>query len=396
MARRPQFGRIFRRTWKKADGTLTELPTFWIEYYQNGKQRRESSHSEKYTDAERLLKRRHAEIVMGKGPRIGLEKVRVEALLDLLLADYEVNGKSLDWAKYVDGHLRPVFGGMRAASIGTSAIARYISDRRNDGVANSTINRELSLLRRAFSLGLNCEPPLVAAVPKVPKLAENNVRKGFFDDGDFLKLRAELPEHLRPVITFAYSTGCRKGEILSLRWNQVDFKARVVRLEPGETKNDEGRTIPLINELFDMLLLLKEKRDQLYSGCAFVFSRHGKKILNFYAAWAEASKRAGVADADGKARRLFHDLRRTGVRNLIRAGVPERVAMMISGHKSRSVLDRYNIVDERDLVMAGQRLETYLRSQSEVGKVKSSTSEPQLHPEPTSQTSVETERKLLN
>jgi integrase len=181
-------------------------------------------------------------------------------------------------------------------------------------------------------------------------------------------------QHLRPVITFAYCTGCRKAEILSLRWSQVDLTTRTVKLEPGETKNDEGRTIPLIGELFEMRAIERERRDRWHPTCPFVFSRHGKRIVNFYAAWAEASSRAGLVDDQGRAKRLFHDLRRTGVRNLIRAGVPERVAMMISGHKTRSVLDRYNIVDERDLRAAGERLQVFLESQSDALKYKSSTS----------------------
>jgi integrase len=347
MPRKPQFGRIYRRSWKKPDGTTAELPTWWIEYYQGGVQRRESSESEKYSDAEALLKRRQGEMAMGTAPLVGSRKTKVADLLDILLADYELNQKSLEWAKYVDAHLRPVFGALRAAPVGTAAVTRYVSQRRSEGAANATINRELSLLRRAFHLGVDAQPPLVMVVPKIQKLAENNIRKGFFDHADFVKLRAELPEHLRPVITFAYSTGCRKGEILSLLWNQVDLVARVVRLEPGETKNDEGRTIPLIGEMFEMLVLQKERRNQKYPDCTYVFARYGKKILNFYEAWSEASVRAGLINHNGKAKKLFHDLRRTGVRNLIRAGVPERVAMMISGHKSRSVLDRYNIVDER-------------------------------------------------
>ncbi len=396
MSRRPKFGRIFRRKWRKPDGSVIELPIWWIEFYQHGRQRRESSHSEQYSVAEALLKRRHAEIAMGILPGNGMGKVKVAVLLDMLLADYEINGKSLEWAEYVDGHLRPFFGGMRVASVGTDAVARYVTERRKNRILNSTINRELALLRRAYQLGYDAEPPLVVTIPKIPKLAENNVRKGFFDHEDFVRIRAELPEHLRPVVTFAYFTGCRKGEILSLRWNQVDLKACVVRLEPGETKNKEARTIPLIAEMPEMLALLSERQDQFGSACPFVFSRFGKRIRNFYRAWLEASKRAGLIDENGKAKRLFHDLRRTGVRNLIRAGVPERVAMMISGHKTRSVLDRYNVVDERDLLLAGQRLEQYLRSQSGDSKDKSSTSAQEKGPRASSINGHRTPPKLLN
>jgi integrase len=305
-----------------------------------------------------------------------------------------MNGKSVPWAKVVVGHLQPFFGQMQAKSVGSAALAGYVTQRRCAGIANSTLNRELSLLRRAFNLGYQQEPRSVHSVPRIPRLAEKNVRKGFFEHSQFTSLRAELPEHLRPVITFAYSTGCRKGEILGIRWTQVDFSAKVVRLEPGETKNEEARMVPMIGEVFDMLTAQREMQDQLYPKCPYVFSRFGKRILNFYAAWSEASKRAGLIDGDGKAKRLFHDLRRTGVRNLIRAGVPERVAMMISGHKTRSVLDRYNIVDERDISLAGQRLDAYHRKQS--SKHNSSTSEAFGPGEPASAGQSQTNHKLLN
>ena len=139
------------------------------------------------------------------------------------------------------------------------------------------------------------------------------------------------------MLTFAYYTGCRKAEILALRWNQVDLSERVVRLEPGETKNDESRTIFLTADLYEVLAIQKELRDSLLPGVGpLVFSRAGTRILEFKGAWASACKAAGLTGQDGEPDKLFHDLRRTGVRNLIRAGVPERVAMMISGHKTFS------------------------------------------------------------
>jgi integrase len=300
----------------------------------------------------------------------------VTTLLDGLLRDYRINGKSISWAEdIVRVHLRPFFGTMKATSVGTDQLHAYIElrqrghvrkmlddkkkDRYHGPAANGTINRELAL-RRAYNLGAASTPPKVARVPSFPMLAENNVRKGFFEHETFLSVRRALPEEIRPVITFAYCTGCRKAEILELQWPQVDLVEHIVRLEPGETKNDEARVIPLVSELYEMLALQKAVRDQYWPESPWVFSRAGERILNFRNAWETACTAAGLVGEKGKPAKLFHDLRRTGVRNLVRAGVPEKVAMQISGHKTRAIFDRYNIVSERDLKEAGRRLEEYL------------------------------------
>ncbi|MEN6532905.1 MAG: hypothetical protein ABFD89_04540, partial [Bryobacteraceae bacterium] len=104
-------------------------------------------------------------------------------------------------------------------------------------------------------------------------------------------------------------------------------------------------------------------RAEKYPDCPRVFFRDGKPIKQFKNGWASACQRAGLWTGDAKTGRpsvLFHDLRRTGVRNLLRAGVPEKIAMGISGHKTRSVFDRYNIVTESDLKDAARRLGEYL------------------------------------
>ena len=102
------------------------------------------------------------------------------------------------------------------------------------------------------------------------------MRKGFFTFEQFTALRLELPEHLRPVITFAYYTVCRKGEILALQWSQVDTAARLVRLEPGDTKNDDARAIPHMSELYEMLVMQRQIRDQKWPTCLWIFFRFGK------------------------------------------------------------------------------------------------------------------------
>ncbi|MGP0075109.1 MAG: site-specific integrase [Bryobacteraceae bacterium] len=297
------------------------------------------------------------------------------SLLDALLLDYETNAKSHAWAALVVRvHLRPFFGAMKAARVGTDQIQTYVAKRREPTTralpkgrtrkigpaSNATINRELSLLRRAYSLGKKATPPKVTSAPAIPMLAENNVRKGFFEADAFTAIRRALPDEIQPVVTFAYYTGCRKGEVLNLRWNQVDLSERLVRLEPGETKNDEARTVFMVPELYEILAIQREIRDRYFPECPWVFARAGKQIRDFKGAWKTACKSAGLLTDDGEPDKLFHDLRRTGVRNLVRAGVPEAVAMRISGHKTRAVFDRYNIVNENDLKDAARRLSEYL------------------------------------
>jgi integrase len=146
-------------------------------------------------------------------------------------------------------------------------------------------------------------------------------------------LPVELPKELRPLLVVGYHTGCRVGELLSLQWRQVDLIENKIRLEPETTKNKDGRVLPI---------------------CRWVFFRSGKRIQDFRESWDSACDRAKLPGLH------FHDLRRSAVRNMVRAGVPEKVAMAISGHKTRAIFDRHNIVNDCDLADAAQRMESYL------------------------------------
>ena len=233
-----------------------------------------------------------------------------------------------------------------------------------------------SALKRMFRLAAKCTPPKVALIPYIPMLKESNVRKGFFEAHEYQALKEVLPDELRPLVIFAYHSGWRKVEILGLTWDRVDLKECVVRLDPGETKNEEGRTFYLEGELVEEMRKLFANR---HLGCPYVFHRNGQPIRDFRGSWDAACIKAGlcevlkdaegrpvvVKDKKGSAKvvkvptKIFHDFRRTAIRDMVRSGVSERVAMRISGHKTRAVFDRYNIVSDQDLKEAITKKQAY-------------------------------------
>jgi len=332
--------------------------TFWIKYYCNGKPFFESSKSHKQGNAKKLLKLREGEISKGKTPGIYFDRVRFDELAEDFLTDYKINKmKSLTRAERSVEHLKTHFEGCRVPQITAPKIQQYIKSRLEYGAANATINRELAALKRMLNLG--AQQKKVDRVPYIAMLKENNVRKGFFEHGEFIALRNALPGYLQGFSTFAYKVGWRVSEISTLTWNQVDRKQGIVRLEPGETKNDDGRTVYLDDELKEVFNQQWELRKGAKKLLQYVFLNRDKtdKIRDFRKAWESACDDAKIG------KKLFHDFRRTAVRNMVRAGIPEGVAMKVSGHKTRSVFERYNIVNDADLKLAAQKQETYLKSQ---------------------------------
>ena len=234
---------------------------YWIKYYKNGKPYAESSHSDKMEVVKRLLKLREGEISQGRLPGICFDKVKINELLDDLITDYQLNKrKSQKRAEQCKAHLDDFFGGMRCTDISTAKVKEYIIQRLGQKAKNATVNRELSALKRAFSLATECTPPKVVQVPHIPMLKEKNIRKGFFEHDEYQGLINALPSYIKPIVDFAYRTGWRKSEILDLTWDRIDFKENIVRLEAGESKNSEGRTIYLDSALREVLLGQKRNR----------------------------------------------------------------------------------------------------------------------------------------
>jgi len=340
--RKPRTGSIYARG-----------GTYWIKYYRRGQAFRESSHSDSYEEAERLLKRRQGEVVTGKFAGLTVERIRMAELFNDVVEDYVIKGRRslAQLESRLKNHLRPAFGEIRAAEFSTGNIKRYIARRRHDEASNATINRELEVVERAFALASESDPPKVARLVRIPMLEEDNIRTGFLDDEGYVLLKQALPEYLIPLFVVAYHVGNRLGELKKLRWEQVDFKNNQILITARTAKNKKPRTLPIYGEMREWLLIQRDIRDARFPACPLVFHHEGQPIVEFRKAWASACKRAQVPGL------LFHDLRRSAIRNMRLAGIPENVAMEISGHRTRSVFDRYSIVGARELADAAQKME---------------------------------------
>jgi len=204
-----------------------------------------------------------------------------------------------------------------------------------------------------FKLAVQSTPAKVARIPHIPMLEEHNVRSGFFSHEEYLAVRAGLPDYAQVAVSIAYYTGLRIGEVLGLKWSQVDLGEGKLSLTPLQTKTETSRVVYLPPDLHRVLLEAKRRHEASYPASPWVCQRHGERLLEIKRCWKRACRRMGLEG------RLVHDFRRTAVRNMTRAGIPEKVAMAISGHKTRSVFDRYNIVNETDLKGAAKALATY-------------------------------------
>jgi integrase len=345
---------------------------WWVRYSHRGREYRESSRSEHERAAWRLLKARWKQIGRGRFVGPSEDRVTVPALLDALVTEYATNDRrSRATLPSRLAPLRAAFGDRRAVDLTGAHVERYKAERlaaksrRADvetgeplPVAPATINRELAALRKAFRLAV--EQERLTAVPVIRLLPERNAREGFLEPATFDAVARQLPGELQDFARLAYVTGWRKGEVQTLGWSDVDRTHGRITLRRAHSKNGEPRTLALVGELAALIerrwaAREYETGDQSTALSPFVFHRAGQPVGDFRKAWASACEAAGVAGT------LFHDLRRSAVRNFEKAGVSQAVAMKISGHKTASVYRRYRIVDETDIADALVRTQAALR-----------------------------------
>lgn len=396
-------GYVFQPTYVDK-GVRKKAATWWISFSVRGRRIRQNADTTNRADAVRLLKKRNGEVGIGKAVGPEIDRTTLDDLLGMVEADYTANGRrSLSRAQFAAKNLRAFFGGTyKVRDITTDRVTAYQARRlegepceRCDGSgriesspcgkcggagklipAAASVNYDLAILRRGFRLGARAGK--VGSRPEFALLHVDNARKGFFEREQFQAVLRHLPdEQLKAVATVAYITGWRThSELLSRQWRHVDFAAGWLRLDPGESKNGEGREFPFTPGLRSVLEAQRERVRAIEKTTGaiipWVFCRPlncrgteaGSRIKDFRTAWANGCRDAGVPG------RLVHDFRRTAVRNLERAGVPRSAAMRMTGHKTESVYRRYAITDSAMLQEAGVKLAAFHAAEERRGKVQ--------------------------
>jgi integrase len=252
-------------------------------------------------------------------------------------------------------HLLRHLGGERPMQLSLKHVDEYRNRRlrektkRDRTPAPGTLDREIALLRRILIYAVKCDELPRNPIEGVKLLRKPNIRRVVVSETAFQELMAGANEMFRPILLVAYDHGLRKGEILHLRWSQLDLREGTIRLAPQDTKGGEHRTVYLTSRTLQALKALPRR---LATEHVFVNPLTGKP-------WQETRKMFRRACTNAKLEGFwFHDLRRSFVTNARRRGVPESVVMKLSGHKTRSVFDRYNVVSEDDLKTAVRQIES--------------------------------------
>jgi integrase len=332
---------------------------WWMKYSVNGRPTYESTGKTKETEARHVLNERLGRAATGQTILKRVDRIQWEEIAKDLRQHYQTTGtRNLTEAEYRLKHLAPFFAHRRIATIGGAEITAYVNHRLGEGAAPATVNRELETLGRTLRLAY--ENNKLMRVPVIHKLKPSPPRQGFFEREQYEAVRRHLQPDHQLAVTIAHTYGWRmQSEVLTLELRQVDLEAGALCLEPGTTKNDDGRVVYLTPELKSLLATqiervraLQRETGQItpYLFPHLVGQHRGKWMQNFKKTWKAACEKARCVGM------LRHDFRRTAVRNMVNLGVPERVAMKVSGHRSRTVFDRYHIVSPGDLQEVARKL----------------------------------------
>jgi integrase len=304
-------------------------------------------------EARRAWRDLRKEIAAGlyRGPE--QERLTVRDLVRAYRQDLVIRGKKA--IDTFDAHARILvasLGHMKAVEVTAATINRvreeWLQERRKPKKRGepgelrrgaATTDRYLEILRGAYKVAVRDKVLSSDRVPHIGLMKPDNRRKGFIEEDLFWRLYAVLPEVERDVCLFAYRSGWRRGEVEGLTWEQIDSSAQEAWL--FDSKNGHRRVLPLEAELSEVIQRRQLARTYPTEAgttlSPIVFHREGRPLGDWRKTWARACETVGAPGL------LFHDFRRSCVRNLVRSKVSQVIAMEITGHRTRAVFDRYNI-----------------------------------------------------
>ncbi len=285
------------------------------------------------TRAKEMYDKVRVEIREGVHDKPEVEDPYLRDFFEEYMAYYKANRRpnSVDRHGYAWVSVEPAFGHMRLSEITPRKIERYRQNRQGIGRSNVTINRELAFLRNVFSMAVRWGQAETNPVKEVKLSREDNSRMRFLTDAEEERLLAECKPHIYRVVVAGIHTGFRKGELLSLKWGNVNFDQRLISVEAGYAKNGEPRSVPMTRRLTTML---EEIRVDDPSAPVFLNSL-GKPYREVKRSFNSAVKRARIEDF------VFHDLRHTFASRLVMAGVDLTTVKELMGHKTLSMTMRY-------------------------------------------------------
>jgi integrase len=325
---------------------------WWIEWYQDGQRKRERIGPNKAAAEQRLRKVLSAR-TEGRHIRKSQEgRIHFKDLAFWYLKLPEVKAKrSYEKDQMHCRRLIAHFGDRLLKDITPAMVEAYKQKRlsesslRKKPTKPSTVNREITTFKTIFNKAMKNEKAERNPAQGVKLLKENNERDRILTPEEYAQLLAHCSPHLAPIVRLAYHTGMRRGEILGLTWGQIDLKERCIRLLPEDTKTNEGRDVPLKQELVEMFKAFPRGLPMTP-----VFTYKGHSIAEMKRSFSTACKRAKIKDF------TFHDLRHTFNTNAYRAGVPIPTIMKITGHKSITMFRRYTTISLDDLKEAVEKI----------------------------------------
>lgn len=350
---------------------------WWYSFVFKKKRIQKSTKVENKREAENIEKAAWTQLARGE---VGIQdkpkadRRTIGQLLDVLTNDFESRGKGDVKNLNLIATVRRGLGDRWADALTTAAVTEYIKDlrkppktktkgRRSKSLADSTIKHRLQILASAFELENLAreeakQDPLIA--PRFPKLTGDNARSGFLNRAPFDVLHSHLPSDLKDFCLFGYLTGWRKNAIATLEWS--DIRDGNIYLRGVHSKNKNPYYVPIIGELVQLIERRAEARSvKTDSGVllsSLVFHRDGARISEFRKSWTTACKLAGCEGL------LFHDLRRSAARQLIRSGTSKDVAKVVGGWKTDSMFSRYNVTGDEDLRDAMMKVTKYNEAES--------------------------------